>query len=323
MFYSKKQLCLAFLVSAICFHLYSQEQAVFNNSYLDPFLTNPAFTGKEFYPSMHLSVNKQWLSFPDSPGTLLLTGNIRIGQFGFYNPNGLVYKGPLKMYERVGIGGAFFYDTNGPLSTTGGILSYAYHMPVNSIAQLSLGMSVSFVHYALNSSALDPDQPEDDFLLTGNEDVNKANFGFGLLYHSDRYFTGVSAQRILPDIANVNGSVEKMPNYFFIAGYNFSGISSLISYEPMLAIKMLGADNIIVDIHAKFYYNKLNWLALSYSTSKQVNFEFALRVYKKLYFGYKYGYSLTKIASYTKGIHEISLGINLGLIGVKGIRETI
>lgn len=323
MLHLKKIFCLVMLLVAFLCKQYSQEQSIFNNSYLDPFITNPAFTGKEFYQSMHLSMKRQWISFPDSPGTMLLTGNARVGRFGFYNPDGLVNKGPLKLYERVGIGGAVFYDNNGPLSNVGGFFSYAYQLPVNINAQLSFGMSLSMVNYSLNSTVLEPDQPDDDFLFNGNDDVNKANFGFGLLYHSDRYFVGASAEKILPDIYYVNGTLKSVPSYFFIAGYNFSRINSPVSVEPMVTAKMLGSEDFFVDIHAKVYYQKLSWVALSYSTSRQMNLQFALRVYKKLYIGYNYGYSLTKIATYNKGIHEISIGINLGLIGVKGVRETI
>ena len=41
-----------------------------------------------------------------------------------------------------------------------------------------------------------------------------------------------------------------------------------------------------------------------------------------LYAGYNYEYSVSKIASYNYGSHEIHLGINLGLRGVEGVRES-
>jgi type IX secretion system PorP/SprF family membrane protein len=302
--------------------LFSQEGSIYENYYLTPFIINPAATGAEYYPVVELSVKKQWVNFPDAPTTFLLAGNYKIGLFDFYNPKGLLNKGPLKITNYMGLGAAIYRDNNGPLSNTGMILSYAYHIPINAVSKFSIGISGIGTFYSLNSSILKPDQSNDPYLLDGNDNIFRANVNFGVYYYSDTYFVGLSANKILPDIENVNSQVKVLPGYFLIGGYKFRKKRSPISIEPSLTIKKTGSENITIDIHTKFYIRQLNWVAISYSTSGKMNFQFGLNLYKNLYAGYNYEYALSNISSYTSGSHELYLGINLGLIGIERMRIT-
>jgi len=322
MIYLKNTICTLILFIITFVNLYSQENFIYKNDYLSPFLTNPACTGAEFYPIMHLSYKKQWLGFPGSPGTILLTGNTKLGRYNFYNPKGFINKGPLELKERIGLGAAIFYDQNGPLSNVGGLLSYAYHIRLNNDSKLSLGMSLLMMNYSLNTSILKPDQINDDFLLADENSIFKSNFGVGIYYYSKNYFAGISANKLLPGISNINDPTKRNSSFFALAGYKFEKIGGSFDFEPSFAVKKIANQNIFFDLHSKLYFQKLNWVAISYSTVRQMNIQFALRVIKAFYIGYNYGYTFSKIANYNYGSHEISLGINMGLVGMEGIRES-
>jgi type IX secretion system PorP/SprF family membrane protein len=309
---------LPLLILSATFISKGQEASVFSNYYLSPFIVNPAFTGSSYYPQAVLSTRKQWVGISDSPGTILLSGNYRIGTYDFYDPKGFVNKGPLKLKDRLGLGVALYRDKNGPAENTGGVLSYAYHSQINSKDELSFGLSVIGTYYAFNSSVLDPDQPDDPYLLNGNDNKFRLNFNLGALYHSSTYFIGISAIKILPDHYNVNDLPAMHPSYFLMGGYKHK-INSFFAIEPSLTIKKLGSDGLSVDVFSKLYIKQLNWIAFSYSTTGKINFLFGAHLLKMVYAGYSYEYSLSKISKYTYGTHEIYLGINLGLFGVGGI----
>ena len=307
----------------ISISIFSQENSIYKSDYLTPFITNPACTGSEYYPVAHLSAKKQWLGFSGSPSTYLLAGNFRIGTHDFYNPKGLVNKGPFKFKDRLGLGGAIFQDNNGPLVNNGGILSYAYHLPINRKSRLAFGMSISLMNHSISTSKLDPLEDNDTYLLTDNNSGFKTNLGFGLYYHNSTYFFGLSANKLLRDISNANEEEHQMSSYFARGGYKFNKDSKYLSYEPSFTIRQLADEDLIVDLHSKLYIKRLNWIALSYSTIQQLNIQFAIKVHRKLYVGYNCGYTISKIARYNYGIHEFSLGINLGLFGVEGMKTSI
>jgi type IX secretion system PorP/SprF family membrane protein len=310
--------CLFLLIFSLTAISKGQEASVFSNYYLSPFIVNPAFTGSSYYPQAVLSVRKQWAGIPDSPGTLLLSGNYRIGTYDFYDPKGFVNKGKLKLKDRLGLGAAIYRDKNGPAENTGGVISYAYHSEINAKNELSFGLSVIGTYYSFKSSMLEPDDPDDPYLFSGNDNTFRLNFNVGALYHSSTYFFGISAAKILPDHYSINEPLAMNPSFFLMGGYKYK-INTLFSIEPSLTVKKLGSESISVDIFTKLYVKRINWIAISYSTSEELNFLFGVHLVKMVYAGYAYEYSLSKISQYEYGTHEIYLGINLGLFGVGGI----
>jgi type IX secretion system PorP/SprF family membrane protein len=318
------KLSIAFLsIAFLPFSAFSQESLIYTNYYLNPFIINPAATGAEIYPQADLSINKQWLAFPNSPSTFSLAGNCRVGFWDFYDPKGFVNRGPLKLKDRVGLGATILKDNNGPLSTTSILISYAYHIPINEDSRLSLGMSLIGSFYSMNTSILKPDQSNDPYLYSGNSNSFRSNFCLGAYYYCSSYFAGLSATKLLPDISNADDQLKEQPGLFLIGGYKLMKNSNSFSLEPSFTLKKTANANVSCDMHAKLYVKKLNWIAISYSTTQNINIMLGLHLYKMVYLGYNYGYTVSKIASYNYGSHEIHLGINLGLIGAEGIRTTV
>lgn len=293
--------------------LSSQEASVYENYYLDVFIINPAATGVNYFPEADLSVRKQWVGFPDAPATFLLAGNLRAGRRGFYDSRKFLNKNPLKMAGRVGLGASVFTDVSGPLIYTGGILSYAYHVPVNTGADLSFGISAMGSYYAFNTSLLQPDQPDDPYLLTGNDNVFSANFNLGIYFQNESFFTGLSVDKILPDFITLHEDKKAQPSFFLMGGTKIKLSGNSLMLEPSVVIKKTGDTDPSIDFHTKLVIKRLTWIALSYSTTSKINFRFGLRLYKMLYAAYNYEYSLKDVSSYTIGSHEIHLGINLGM----------
>jgi len=175
-------------------------------------------------------------------------------------------------------------------------------------------------YYTFDSSILNPDQPNDDYLMNGNESKFKFNLNIGSYYYNNSYFIGLSANKILPDISQVNEKVSNKPSFFLIGGYKFMPNSKSFNFEPSMAIKKIKDEQFSIDFHSKLYIKRLNWIAVSYGTSGNLSFQFGINLYSMIYIGYNYGYSMGKIAQYNYGSHEIHLGINLGLVGVKGVK---
>jgi type IX secretion system PorP/SprF family membrane protein len=306
-----------FLIIICELPLSSQEASVYENYYLDLFIINPAVTGANYFPEADLSVRKQWVGFPDAPSTFLLAGNLRVGRKGFYDSRKFLNKNPLKMSGRVGLGASVFTDIDGPLTYTGGVFSYAYHLPVSSKSNLSFGISAIGSHYAFNQSVLKPDQPDDPYLLSGNDNVFSANFNLGIYFQNEDFFAGLSADKILPDFYTLHEDKKSQPSFFLLGGTKIKLSGNSVMLEPSVVIKKTGNTDPSIDFHTKLNIKRLTWIAISYSTTNKLNFRFGLRLYKMLDAGYNYEYTLGDVASYSFGSHEIHLGINLGFTGAE------
>jgi type IX secretion system PorP/SprF family membrane protein len=288
----------------------AQDYPVFKEYYLSPFTVNPAFTGKDFYPEMILSVKKQWLGIPDAPVTSFLSAQYRIGKYDFYDPKGLLNKGPLKIKERIGLGAALYHDVNGPDRYTGGNISYAFHSSLRNNMELSLGISVTASSYSFKSEILNPDQPDDPYLINGNENLFKMNFNIGTLLTFRKGFIGLSAARILKDIKHVNDNNIFQPGYFLMMGKTFV-LSKNLSLVPSLTLKKIGTESLQADIFTKLYIKKYHWIALSAESTGNLDFTMSIHALRTINIGYSYEYTVSKIAQYNFGSHHLFIIVNL------------
>jgi hypothetical protein len=143
-----------------------------------------------------------------------------------------------------------------------------------------------------------------------------------VFYYNPVYFLGISAAKVLPDISNVNLLIKEGPSFFLTGGYKFYKDYKSFIFEPSLTAKFLKLDYFSVDINMKLYIKRVNWIALSYSTVGKANFRFGVNLYKMLCAAYNFEFCLSRIASYNYGSHQFSIGINLGLLNIEGIRTT-
>ena len=252
---------------------FSQEYSLYRNYYVNPFIINPAITGTELYTTADLSVKQQWLGFSDAPVTYQASGSFRFGKYDFYDPKGFLNKGPMNLTDHIGIGAAVYKDINGPSALTGGMITYAYHFPVSNEVNLSFGMATIGSYYTFNSSLLKPNQPGDYYLLEGNNNKFILNFSLGGYLYCNRYFIGVSANKILRDMAQVNGYKSMDPSYFLIGGYKFMTENNSFNFEPSIAIKKVKTENISADINARLYIKHFNWIACFLRNFRQHEFQ--------------------------------------------------
>jgi len=292
--------------------LNAQEQSIYQDYYLHPFLINPAFTGMFNYPVAELSAKKQWLGIPDSPSTFTLSGNYRIGTYDFYDPKGLLNTGPLELKNRMGLGLAFVHDRNGPLGYSGGVLSYAYHFPVKQGTEMSLGMAFTGSYFTFDEGTLRPVQPDDALLYSDNRNQFRYNFNLGTSIHSTTYYIGLSVLKILHDRSENNNEVGFASSFYLTGGYKFN-IGKQLILEPAATVKKVYTEPVSVDLFSKLYYKRFNWISLSYGSSGKLSCMLGIRLYDHLYAGYVFEYSLSSIARYNFASHQISIGLNLGL----------
>jgi len=299
-------------------NMLAQDIEKYANHYLSPFLINPALSGAEYYPSAILSVKKQWVGIPNSPSTYLLSGNYRIGKYDFYDPKGFVNKGNLHLKDRMGLGAALFGDQNGPSQNYGGEISYAFHVPVSNKSELGLGLGVTGNYYSFKNSMLDPDDPDDDYLFSGNENSFKFNFNLGAYFRHENYFAGLSVTHLMPDITVGSERIDEKTGFYLMGGYK-QKINTQLIFEPSAILNKTGTDPFSVEIYAKMYIRKYSWISLMYGSTGKAGLLCAFHLTKMVYAGYAFETSLNRIVKYNYGSHEIYLGINLGLVAYDGI----
>lgn len=309
-------LILFFYLTIMTGTIYSQTNVNKEKYYLNPVLINPAMSGSEFHPVLNMSVSKRWMGISESPSIQMISTSLRMGNFDFYNPKMFLNKTNLKTYEKVGLGITAYNYIDGPESAKGVQMAYAYHIALRK-SRLSFGLSGTYNSNTLNGSLFNPVTPIDPLIDYSKEGINRFNMNFGSLYYTSDYFLGLSVLNLIPskNIYQLAFGDDKR-DFWLQGGYIFKDINSFM-IEPSVFLNYNEINNLSYDIFAKLYFLRLNWLALGYHSRNAFSIKTGLRT-GLLYLAYSFELSLSKIAKYSVGTHEIGIGLNIGTRRLEG-----
>jgi len=184
----------------------AQQDPMYDQYMFNVLAFNPAYAGSaDVFTIMALS-RHQWVGFEGAPSTQTLVAHT-----------------PLRS-QALSLGLSFMTDKIGPSRRTSFHADLAYRIRVNEESELAFGLK----------GGIDLHQAELSTLTTVNADPANVdmkgqllpNFGFGLFWHSERYYVGLSAPK-LPEneleIATSTGLTTALQerHYCLIGAYVF------------------------------------------------------------------------------------------------------
>lgn len=276
---------------------FAQQLPQFTQYMFNTISINPAYAGsRETFSAVGLH-RSQWVGLEGGPETQTLSIHT-----------------PLRN-EKIGIGLSFINDKLGyeNFSYIYGDFSYTIQTGVNS--KLAFGIKGGFTHYNLDEELLnDPSVVNDPFF---NEVSNRwsPNVGAGLYWHSQRWYVGLSAPRILNTDYN-NGrqgqldyvALERI-SYYITGGYVFD-LSETTKLKPSVLLKATNGAPLSFDVSANFLFNETFWIGAGYRINESaaaIGGIADFQVSKQLRIGYAYEYPISDIRPYTSGTHEVLL----------------
>ena len=260
-------------------------------------LVNPAVTGKGGDVNASLTLRQQWIGFP-GPSTKALYANGFVRQI------------------RSGFGVTWINDMFGPQQTNNIKLNYAYFVPFENIAFLSLGLGMGIMNNTydelnLLGRANNPDNPENpDPILRDLTKRTKTipDFDFGFEFDTRQFEIGASVTHITymyPDQSLVRPMRNiytytrfKVPmnvHWDFIPGITWHNTRRMNTYEANVAFRY--ENNICVN----FVYRS----PMSCGIVLGCNIQKVFRV------TYSYDYGFDHLSRYNSGSHELTLSYNI------------
>ncbi len=298
-----------------------QQEPLYSQYMMNPFLLNPAVAGAEGFTAFNLTARQQWAGYAEGPRTFALSGQTRILKTSYLNRSRRIKNRVRRRRPsgRVGLGGYLFNDVNGRISRTGFQGTYAYHLDMREY-QLSFGASVSFYQFKADvapSGLPYPDVP-DPLVMAGKANTDfspDANFGV-YLSNTGQWYAGFSVSNLFQSTVQFgNGNPESayklLRHYYLLGGYRYD-MRNDFEVEPSLMLTTTERLSYTVDLNVKAYYKHDYWAGLSYRTAGAIVFMMGAK-YKMYYFGYAFDYSMGYLTNFnTYGTHELMIGIKLG-----------
>jgi type IX secretion system PorP/SprF family membrane protein len=305
-------------------HLFAQDPQ-FSQYYSAPLYLNPAFAGSTGCTRLVSIYRNQWYGLGKPYNTFAFSADHHIEKL------------------RSGVGVQFLNDrigTNG-ISSTEVSLYYAYRVNLSKKYSLRAGVQLGYASKYLDIMKLYfPDQYTDEGQTgSASEDYynkrtrsNYLDISTGLLFYSKHFWLGVAGHHVNEPNQSfgTNGSVARLPmkwslqtGYLFVIGQGVSkpydkSSHGRTSLTPTLLFKHQGAFNQLdlgIFLTHKPWFVGLWYRGIpvmktveSYTNNDAIVVQAGIR-FERFNLGYSYDYSISKLRTYSRGSHEVTLGI--------------
>ena len=274
---------------------FAQQQATGGQYFFNPYLVNPALGGTTAGLTVTGSIRKQFTNTPGAPLAQTLTAAYQLN-------------------ERAAIGANFVHDKAGLLSTTRGLATFSYHLPLNEkTAKLHFGAGLGGARERINASEIVGDADPDIVALNDQTAQIDGSFGFAL---TTELFTLEGA---IPQLTQVFAR-ETLKNtvdrslFFAAVAYRLKlGGSDQLSINPKIAYRAYRGIKNIIDAGAevRLVNEQLRLMALYHSSqSASVGLSFE----KETGFGIQaiYTTSVSSLQSPLGSNFELGLKLRIG-----------
>lgn len=285
---------LALLFFGIVGTVQAQQDAQYTQYMYNTVSVNPAYAGSRGHLSIAALYRNQWLGLDGAPETQTLN---------IHTPMG---------YRGVGLGISVVNDKIGPTSETYFDVDFSYTIQTSFEGKLSFGLKASAHMLDIRYSELD--EFEIDPQLQSQQDIQNKfspNIGAGVYYHTDRFYAGLSAPRILEtthfDESSVSTAKEQI-NLYAITGYVWD-LNPFLKFKPTLLTKVVQGAPLQVDLSANFMLNERFIGGVAYRWDAAFSGLFGFMVSDQLMIGLAYDREITELgaATFNDGSFEVIL----------------
>jgi len=281
------------LIFSIGFPLagYCQQDPVYTQ-YLNNLLAiQPAYAGSSGFVNVTGISRAQWIGFAGAPNT-----------------NTLTIQGPLRRYN-VGLGISIVNDKWGPIRQNGLYVDYAFRVQLTPDQYLSFGLKGGFNLYQAWLTDLILNDPTDPVYANDINLKMLPNVGVGIMWHSDRFFLGVSSPKILKNQiqSQSNESVYREVLHFYgMGGYVFF-LNDVFKLKPTVLYRWAERTPSYVDLSGTLIIYDRVWVGATYRMENSYAFIFQFNVNNQLKFGYSYDLTTFHPTQVNSGTHEFMI----------------
>jgi len=303
----------------------AQQNIQFTQYIFNSMSVNPAYAGYKEEWFGQLGLRSQWVGLDGAPQTGLLSVD------GILDP----------VTKKHGLGVQLMADKLGPQAATSAYVNYAFRLRLDDedTQRLSFGIGAGVTQYGLDGTVLDPVNPGDPSVPTGNINNFIPDVRFGVYYYRPSWYAGVSVMDLLSGDQSDNvfrwdntttDNIRRKRHMYFMGGA-LVNISEGTKLRPSLLIKEDFKGPTSVDVNALFVFADRFWIGGGWRsgvtvfkreyarvTGNRLNKRNAVTALTQLYvtpalrIGYSYDYILSQLSSVQNGSHEVTLGITFG-----------
>lgn len=291
------------LAIAVGPNVHAQQDPLYSQYMFNTLAFNPAYAGSaDVFTVMALS-RHQWVGLEGAPNTQTLLAHT-----------------PLKAVN-MALGFTAINDQIGPTRQTGVYVDYAYRIRTGADSRLAFGLKGGFNVFQADLASLST--VEADPANANIQGSLMPNFGFGLFWHAERYYAGLSAPKLLENEFDAEDGVALISatearHYFLMAGYVMD-IDRDLKFKPAFTLRVVEGAPISLDLNANFLLRDRIWFGAMYRLGNAFGVLGQYQVNDQFRIGYAFDLTTTKLGAYNAGTHEIMLNYDFRFLTGKTV----
>jgi type IX secretion system PorP/SprF family membrane protein len=292
-----KNTLIIFIFSSVFTHFFAQQDKLITNFMFDKMSINPGKTGVDMYNSICATsiYRNQWDKVNGAPNSAVL--NI---------------EGNLERFFKGGIGLAFYHDAIGFSRQNNLLLNYSYPIRISNVGVLGLGFGIGIINYGIEPNWVPPTTATDLSLPVGFAATN-LDANFGAYFQGKDFYVGLSSTHLSESllkktVADIDQNYQTARHYYFMGGKSFDDVlNGKIDAQVLLRTDLVKYS---FDINTRYFFtindNEL-YGGLTYRNSDAIGVLLGFSPTQKFTIGYSYDITINKLASVSRGTHEIVL----------------
>jgi type IX secretion system PorP/SprF family membrane protein len=255
--------------------------------YFDNFLhVNPAYAGSSGMLSANAIHRQQWVGFQGAPQSTTLSLHT-----------------PLN-YRSVGLGFTAVNDIIGPINQTMIYADFSYTLKLGKTARLALGLKGGINMLNVKTDAFQNVQANDPAFTNVQNQINP-NVGFGVYYHDEHFFLGLSSPRIMEAASN-SPTYREQRHYFGIVGGVFP-VSTKWKLRPSVQVKASMGAPLSMDLSLAGIFNDKLWIGAMNRWNAAAGGFVQYQICRQFRLGLASEFGMTPIRNYNNGTFEVMM----------------
>jgi type IX secretion system PorP/SprF family membrane protein len=285
----------------LSFQLNAQQDPQFTQYFDNALFVNPAYAGSTNMLTATTIHREQWVGFEGRPSSTTIS-----------------LHSPLT-YESVGLGITAVRDVIGPLSQTMFYGDFSYSLKLTDKSKLSFGLKAGLNVISSQTSLLQTTQSNDINLMTNLRSRINPNFGFGIYYHTPKFFAGLSTPKLIEQSLDGTEKNKEKRHYFGILGAVIP-VSSNWKIRPTSQVKATIGAPISIDLSVAGIYQDKIWFGSMYRLNAAFGIFAQYQISPSFRIGLASDFSTTQIRKYNYGTYEFLLSYDFSF-NKQGIRS--
>ncbi|WP_113653576.1 PorP/SprF family type IX secretion system membrane protein [Pedobacter namyangjuensis] len=310
-----KKILFVFAITLSSLLAVAQQDAQYSQYMFNGIYINPAYAGYKEQLNVHSFYRNQWTGITGAPKSMSLAVDA-IANSG-----------------NVGLAFQVASDKLGAQNSVSAYANYAYRLRVgkSESSRLALGVGVGVLQQGIDGNNLNARDEGDNFIPIGNQNEIVPDARAGVFYSDDRFYAGFSADNLIAQYIlnqrNLSVYFQTPKTHFYFTAGMLLPINESVQIKPSFLLKDDRGGPTSLDINAFVLLGNKIWVGGSYRT--------AVKLYNKSYLqsnlqktnsavgmveffatnflrlGYAYDQTLSSLAGYSGGSHEISVGFTI------------